>query len=292
HFRANQGAEQVSLVLSFRKESMKGLAANVRRKALKGPVVWHVACLGPMSRDPQWGIGTRTSVVQRFLQDQQSAGGASAGRNKRSLCREAVTPRPDDELQPYKVDQDRAVLHLLDITQVKRKRPKVQDVNKQKDRNVSVKYNLLCHSHPEKVPAYKATFIKVFEYNFASLHESITLPWERDRDSVDSQLHLTSRPATRADTRAATRADTRAATRADTRAATLQCVSGSFQLARSFLCIPATSTPSERIFSGGHICSQKSLSRDHVERGDVNEAQLGEDEASERKACWQSRRPL
>ncbi|KAI4793554.1 hypothetical protein KUCAC02_032643, partial [Chaenocephalus aceratus] len=132
-----------------------------------------------------------------------------------------------------------------------------------------------------------------------SLHESITLPWERDRDSVDSQLHLTSRPANGlhagrhagrhgADTRAATGADTRA----DTRAATLQCVSGSFQLARSFLCIPATSTPSERIFSGGHICSQKSLSRDHVERGDVNEAQLGEDEASERKACWQSRRPL
>ncbi|KAI4801496.1 hypothetical protein KUCAC02_019391 [Chaenocephalus aceratus] len=40
------------------------------------------------------------------------------------------------------------------------------------------------------------------------------------------------------------------------------------KLARSFLCIPATSTPSERIFSvAGNICSQKraSLSRDHVE---------------------------
>ncbi|KAL3053074.1 hypothetical protein OYC64_005576 [Pagothenia borchgrevinki] len=40
------------------------------------------------------------------------------------------------------------------------------------------------------------------------------------------------------------------------------------KLARSFLRIPATSTPSERIFSvAGNICSQKraSLSRDHVE---------------------------
>ncbi|KAK1889018.1 Zinc finger BED domain containing protein 1 [Dissostichus eleginoides] len=40
------------------------------------------------------------------------------------------------------------------------------------------------------------------------------------------------------------------------------------KLARSFLCIPATSTPSERIFSvAGNICSQKraSLSGDHVE---------------------------
>uniref|UniRef100_A0A3B4T2Q5 HAT C-terminal dimerisation domain-containing protein n=1 Tax=Seriola dumerili TaxID=41447 RepID=A0A3B4T2Q5_SERDU len=40
------------------------------------------------------------------------------------------------------------------------------------------------------------------------------------------------------------------------------------KLARSLLCIPATSTPSERIFSAaGNICSQKraSLTRDHVE---------------------------
>ena len=39
-------------------------------------------------------------------------------------------------------------------------------------------------------------------------------------------------------------------------------------LARSLLCIPATSTPSERIFSAaGNICSQKraSLTRDHVD---------------------------
>ncbi|GAA6088583.1 zinc finger BED domain-containing protein 1-like [Tachysurus ichikawai] len=40
------------------------------------------------------------------------------------------------------------------------------------------------------------------------------------------------------------------------------------KMARSFLCIPATSTPSERIFSAaGNICSQKRarLSREHVD---------------------------
>ncbi|XP_041930266.1 uncharacterized protein LOC121694269 [Alosa sapidissima] len=61
--------------------------------------------------------------------------------------------------KPNKVDQDQAILHLLDITQVARKRPKVQDVNRQKGRSGSVKYSL---NHPEKVPVCKATFIKVF----------------------------------------------------------------------------------------------------------------------------------
>jgi len=69
--------------------------------------------------------------------------------------------------RPNKVDQDRTILNLLDITRVKRQRLKVLDVNKRKDRNISVKYSLLCSSHPEKVPVCKATFIKVFgEYNF------------------------------------------------------------------------------------------------------------------------------
>lgn len=69
--------------------------------------------------------------------------------------------------RPNKVEQDKTILHLMDITQVKRQRLKVQDVNKRKDRNVSVKYSLLCSSHPNKVPVCKATFLKVFgKYNF------------------------------------------------------------------------------------------------------------------------------
>ena len=43
--------------------------------------------------------------------------------------------------RPNKVDQDRAILHLLDATEVKRQCLKVQDVNKQKDLIVSVKYS-------------------------------------------------------------------------------------------------------------------------------------------------------
>ncbi len=67
--------------------------------------------------------------------------------------------------RPNKVDQDRAILQFLDITRVKRQRLKVLDVNKRKDRIISVKYSLLCSSHPEKVPVCKATFIKVFGEN-------------------------------------------------------------------------------------------------------------------------------
>ncbi|KAK5902911.1 hypothetical protein CesoFtcFv8_008122 [Champsocephalus esox] len=95
--------------------------------------------------------------------------------------RQAEKLSPDDLMmnfnhlyeKPNMVDQNRAILHLLDIMQVKRKRPKVQDVNKQKDRNVSVKYNLLCNSHPEKVPACRATFIKVFDTTFVSEFASL-----------------------------------------------------------------------------------------------------------------------
>ncbi|CAL8362099.1 unnamed protein product, partial [Arctogadus glacialis] len=60
-----------------------------------------------------------------------------------------------------KVDQDRAILDLLDIMKVNRRRTKIKDVNKRKDRKISVKYSLLCGSHPEKVPVCKASFIKV-----------------------------------------------------------------------------------------------------------------------------------
>ncbi|KAJ4945774.1 hypothetical protein JOQ06_023452 [Pogonophryne albipinna] len=71
-------------VLTFRKECMKGLAAMVKKvqekSPLKVPVVRHIACLDPtnMSRDPEWCIGKMKSVVQRFLEDKQLAGGVSA----------------------------------------------------------------------------------------------------------------------------------------------------------------------------------------------------------------------
>ncbi|KAK1886444.1 Zinc finger MYM-type protein 1 [Dissostichus eleginoides] len=63
-----------------------GLGAESVIKALQSKpgsrvVVRHIACLDPtnMSRDPEWCIGKMKSVVQRFLQDKQLAGGVSAG---------------------------------------------------------------------------------------------------------------------------------------------------------------------------------------------------------------------
>ncbi|KAK0154977.1 hypothetical protein N1851_002695 [Merluccius polli] len=64
--------------------------------------------------------------------------------------------------RPNKVEQDREILHLLDITPVKRQRKQIEDISKRKDRTISVKYSLFCKSHPEKVPVCKATFVKVF----------------------------------------------------------------------------------------------------------------------------------
>ena len=69
---------------------------------------------------------------------------------------------------PNKVEQDRALLHLMSITPVKRQRPKVQNEEKRKDRNLSVRYSLLCNSHPEKVPVCKSTFIEVLGECFIS----------------------------------------------------------------------------------------------------------------------------
>lgn len=67
---------------------MAAMVKKVQEKSpLKFPVVRHIACLDPtnMSRDPEWCIEKMKSVVQRFLQDKQLAGGVSAGRNKYCL---------------------------------------------------------------------------------------------------------------------------------------------------------------------------------------------------------------
>ncbi|KAI2645765.1 Polyribonucleotide nucleotidyltransferase [Labeo rohita] len=66
------------------KECMQGLATIVNKMQEKSPQkfsgVGHIACLGPtmMIRGPEWYITKTKSVVQRFLQDKQLAGGVSA----------------------------------------------------------------------------------------------------------------------------------------------------------------------------------------------------------------------
>ncbi|XP_034047172.1 uncharacterized protein LOC117528648 [Thalassophryne amazonica] len=83
----------------------------------------------------------------------------------------ADTLTPDDIVmnfqtfydKPGKVEQDRALLHLMTITEVKRQRQKVDDENRRKDRNISVKYSLLCNDHPHKVPVCKPTFLTVLD---------------------------------------------------------------------------------------------------------------------------------
>ncbi|KAK5867599.1 hypothetical protein PBY51_012071 [Eleginops maclovinus] len=61
--------------------------------------------------------------------------------------------------KPNKVEQDGALLHLMSVSEAKRHRQ--NDENRQKERNVTVKYSLLCDEHPNKVPVCKATFLSV-----------------------------------------------------------------------------------------------------------------------------------
>ncbi|XP_056098814.1 uncharacterized protein LOC130077555 [Rhinichthys klamathensis goyatoka] len=61
--------------------------------------------------------------------------------------------------KPNKVDQDAALLHLMSVSEVKRQRQ--NDENRQKGRNVTVKYSLLWDEHPNKLPVCKATFLSV-----------------------------------------------------------------------------------------------------------------------------------
>ena len=72
----------------------------------------------------------------------------------------------------YKVTQDQHILTLLDVSKPKRKREWVEDEGRRKDRNVTVKYNLLTENHPDILPVCKATLIKVLgEYSsFYSLY--------------------------------------------------------------------------------------------------------------------------
>ncbi|KAK9958567.1 hypothetical protein ABG768_010680 [Culter alburnus] len=51
------------------------------KSPLKFPVVMAIACLEPtsMHRDPEWCLTKMKTTVQKFLQDNQLAGGFSAG---------------------------------------------------------------------------------------------------------------------------------------------------------------------------------------------------------------------
>ncbi|KAK9969961.1 hypothetical protein ABG768_028102 [Culter alburnus] len=72
-------------VLIFRRECRQGLVTMVKKlqekSPLKFPVVRAIACLDPtsMHRDPEWCLTKMKTTVQKFLQDNQLAGGISAG---------------------------------------------------------------------------------------------------------------------------------------------------------------------------------------------------------------------
>ena len=60
-----------------------------------------------------------------------------------------------------KVQQDEQLLLLMSVGKTQRRQKKVDDENSRKDRNVSVKYSLLTHDHPNKLPVCKATFLSI-----------------------------------------------------------------------------------------------------------------------------------
>ena len=63
--------------------------------------------------------------------------------------------------KPNKVEQDQGILHLMTLEKAKRRRARVKDAAARKDRNLSVKYNLLTVDLPNKLPVCKATFLQV-----------------------------------------------------------------------------------------------------------------------------------
>ena len=60
-----------------------------------------------------------------------------------------------------KTDQDRAILQLTNVKNVKRRRLKVDDTDRQKARDITNQYSLLTEDHPKKIPVCKSTFCSV-----------------------------------------------------------------------------------------------------------------------------------
>ena len=63
---------------------------------------------------------------------------------------------------PTKPAQDKAILQLITIKKVQRRGPKIDNADKQRDREVTNGYHLLTEEdHPTKIPVCKTTFCSV-----------------------------------------------------------------------------------------------------------------------------------
>ncbi len=60
-----------------------------------------------------------------------------------------------------KTEQDQAILQLIAVKKVQRRRPKFDNRDMQKNREVTNEYHLLTEDHPTKIPVCKATFCSV-----------------------------------------------------------------------------------------------------------------------------------
>ena len=65
-----------------------------------------------------------------------------------------------------KVKQDAILVSHMDISQVKRRRPRVEDEGRQKNRGLTIKYSLL-KEDKTKIPVCQASFLSIFcKYDF------------------------------------------------------------------------------------------------------------------------------
>ena len=74
-----------------------------------------------------------------------------------------------------KIEQDQAILQLITVKKVQRRRPKVDNSDMQKDREVTKVYNLLIEDHPTKIflsarppfAAYWVSLILIYELYYS-----------------------------------------------------------------------------------------------------------------------------
>ena len=82
--------------------------------------------------------------------------------------------------QPYattdKVNQDAILISHMAVQQCKRKRPRVEDKDRQRNRAVTVKYSAL-KENKEKIPVCQASFLSIF-CEYSHLLTSLVDLWE------------------------------------------------------------------------------------------------------------------